>query len=185
MAGDCEKVSGLGGSVAPSPFSLSTGQRPPFELLPHPPTARLGGRAVRLGEKWLPQGPNNVGPFLVAIPHKVCVVAQDAPPCPPRVGQVTFVSSLDNNRNILTDYAEVTIVIYRRKEPRPALQIAVGIAQTLFGMHNADAAAGSKTAMHPVKDGSLTNSCHAQPSGWFAKVKWQPSGWGPTLQLIR
>ena len=40
---------------------------------------------------------------------------------PPRVGQVSFASSLDTNRNILTDNIKAAIVNYRRKEPRPAL----------------------------------------------------------------
>ena len=78
-------------------------------FLPHPPTARLGGRPADPG----PPGHSRPGcPGAVCL-HAPCppgllwpplkVSSQERPPRPPRVRQVAFASSLDTNRNILTD----------------------------------------------------------------------------------
>lgn len=102
-----------------------------------PPTHHTasGGRRFAWGQNASRKGGQYIRPpSRSSFRHRNAKAPRTPRFCPPRVGQVSFASSLDTYRNILTYPHEASIVIYRRKEPRPALCIAEGIAQTLFGL---------------------------------------------------
>lgn len=132
----------------------------PFVLLSHPPTTASGGRPVALGPPAI-RAPGARGRcvYTPPVPRACSGLPNRYPPriarlAPPRVGQVSFVSSLDTNRNILTDSYEVAIVAVGGRNHGPPYRKAVGHAPNSFRDALAYAATGSMNGgASPLKMG--------------------------------
>lgn len=109
----------------------------PFGALPHPPTTRRAGS--RQGPGRLPPDGRGCQWAKTGNRHHDALgrfaSRPSGSPCPkPRRGfrESLSPSSLDTNRNILTDSAKVAIVNYRRMNHDPPYRKAVGNAPNTF-----------------------------------------------------
>jgi hypothetical protein len=176
-----------GGKTSSFPPTVSIGHRPLLSFSPtHPPPPRgAGGRPGPPGPSRLPGSAGSVRSSTrprPAVPVSLVgpsqqVSSQDRPPRPPRVGQVTFVSSLDTIEiSCLTDSNKVAIVNYGgRSHTRLQTEVGATTASPLPMPGEGRTVAFVFQASPPVPlslKTTLTKSCPGRAAGGVPP--WDP-----------